>query len=260
MLTVDPSSVLGSGEIALNIVRFLITFAVGAVITKVVVMPLVGRAVSRKADTRTHHSIVNFAGLSGLFISFTIALQAGDFGNLASIIGAIAAALTVAVGFGMRDQVSNIMAGVFLYFDTPFVKGDFIEVNGQSGVVRETNLRDTVIKDESSQKKVIPNAMITGNPTINYTRSDKTRRAFKVDLDPEKIDETEETLAEAAAETSEILEKPEPNTKIDAEEKKAVLHYWIRNPRKAESIESDLSRLYLKKASEKGLLKKEEKE
>lgn len=257
MITVDPSTVLGSGEIAVNIIRFLVVFASGAVLTRVALMPLVKRAVSRRAATETSHSIVNFSGLTGLFISFTVALQAGSFGNLASIIGAITAALTVAVGFGMRDQVSNIMAGVFLYFDTPFVEGDYIQVNEEAGVVVETNLRGTMIKDSKSQKTVIPNAMITGNPTTNYTRANRTRSNLSVKFDAEKVEGVEDLLKKIADEHEELLEKPEPEVRFRSEGPEAVLHYWIENPSKKDRVKSELTKRYLAEASEKEILEQE---
>ncbi|QKQ98320.1 mechanosensitive ion channel [Candidatus Nanohaloarchaea archaeon] len=258
MIQVDPSTVLGSGEIAVNIIRFLITLAAGAVITRVAVMPMTERLVRKKADTKTSHSIVNFAGLTGLFVSFTVALQAGSFGNLASIIGAIAAALTVAVGFGMRDQISNVMAGVLMYFDPPFVRGDYIEVNEKSGVVKQTNLRDTVIKNDKSQKVVLPNAMITGNPTLNYTRADRTKRNLTVDLEPDKLEEVQELLKEVAGENEEVRDKPVPEVRIDSEGPKATLYYWIDRSSRSEKIKSDLTEQYLSQASERGLTGKKD--
>jgi small conductance mechanosensitive channel len=250
MIPVDPSTVLGSGEVAINILRFLIVFVSGAVLTRIALMPLVERAVSRKAARETSHSIVNFSALTGLFISFTVALQAGSFGGLASIIGAIAAALTVAVGFGMRDQVSNIMAG-------EFVKGDYIQVNEESGVVVETNLRGTTIKDSKSQKTVIPNAMITGNPTTNYTRDRRTRSNLSVKFDAEKADEAEKLLKKIAEEHEELLEKPEPEVRFRSEGPEAVLHYWIKNPSNKDRVKSELTKRYLLEAPEKQILEQE---
>ena len=258
MVPIDPSTVLGSGEVAINIFRFIIVFASGAIITRVALMPLVERAVSRKAARETSHSIVNFSALTGLFISFTVALQAGSFGGLASIIGAIAAALTVAVGFGMRDQVSNIMAGVFLYFDTPFVKGDYIQVEDESGVVVETNLRGTTIKDSKSQKTVLPNAMITGNPTTNYTRDRRTRSNLSVKFDAEKAEEAEALLKELSDEHEELLEKPEPEVRFNSEGPEAVLHYWIKNPSNKDRVKSELTKRYILEASEKQILEQKE--
>ena len=86
-----------------QLARFLVTLLVGVAVTRILLMPASRRLVSKKGDRKVTHSIENLVGVTGLFLTFTVALQAGSFGGLATIIGAIAAALTVAVGFGMRD-------------------------------------------------------------------------------------------------------------------------------------------------------------
>ncbi|MFB6115068.1 MAG: hypothetical protein ABEK04_02160, partial [Candidatus Nanohalobium sp.] len=110
-----------------QLARFFLALIGGVAVTKLVLMPLTRRLMKKKGDKKALHSIENLVGVVGLFLTFTIALQVGNFGSLATIIGAIAAALTVAVGFGMRDQVSSVVGGIFIHLDNPFVKGDYIK-------------------------------------------------------------------------------------------------------------------------------------
>ncbi|MFB6182515.1 MAG: mechanosensitive ion channel domain-containing protein [Candidatus Nanohaloarchaea archaeon] len=115
----------------------------------------------RGKQKKSIHSVENIVGVIGLFITFTVGLQAAKFGNLATILGAIAAALTVAVGFGMRDQISSLVAGILIQLDNPFVKGDYIKVNDQEGKVKEINLRTTIINGKNNEKLVLPNNVLT---------------------------------------------------------------------------------------------------
>jgi small-conductance mechanosensitive channel len=110
-----------NSQVIIQLARFLITLGIGILATRLVLMPFTHRILVRNRDEKTLHSMVNFVGIIGLFLSLTLALQAGSFGNLTTIIGAIAAALTVAIGFGMREQVGNMVSGLFIYFDNPFI-------------------------------------------------------------------------------------------------------------------------------------------
>ena len=68
--------------------------------------------------------------------------------------------MTVAVGFGMRDQVGNLVSGIFIHFDNPFIKGDYIKVEETEGVVQEIHLRETIINGAGSEKTMIPNSKL----------------------------------------------------------------------------------------------------
>jgi len=64
-----------------------------------------------------------------------------------------------ALGFALRDAVSNLLAGVLIVVYRPFVIGDHLCVAGASGRVREINLRYTIIDSEGGEE-MIPNQMI----------------------------------------------------------------------------------------------------
>ncbi len=64
-----------------------------------------------------------------------------------------------ALGFALRDAVSNLLAGVLIVVYRPFVIGDHLSVAGASGRVREINLRYTIIDSEEGEE-LIPNQVI----------------------------------------------------------------------------------------------------
>lgn len=254
-----PENLVGSQEVMLKLGRFILTLVIGGFLTRAVLMPATARLLKKRKDEKTLHSIVNIVGIIGFFLTLTVALQAGSFGNLATIIGAIAAALTVAVGFGMREQVGNVVSGIFIYFDNPFILGDYIKNGEVEGVVKEINLRDTIINGSESEKTVIPNSQLMNSPTKNFTKGRKTKTSISVELKPEKLEEVRETLLEAARSHEKALEKPEPEVSMKSGEKfSAELHYWINNPGESKAIRSNVVEEYLRKAQEKGLLKYEE--
>lgn len=70
-----------------------------------------------------------------------------------------------AVGFALKDLVSNFLSGLLILIYNPFVRGDRVTVSGQGGMVVEVNLRYTVLKDED-KRILVPNASIFSNVVI----------------------------------------------------------------------------------------------
>lgn len=247
----------------LQLGRFFLTFLIGIAFTKLVLMPAARRLVSRKGDRKATHSIENLVGVFGLFLTFTVALQAGSFGNLATIIGAIAAALTVAVGFGMRDQVASVVGGIFIHLDNPFIKGDYIKTGDYEGVVKEIKLRATTLNGSSSEKLVVPNSTLVTNPVKNFTKGSRTKTSLETSLDPLKQEKHAELLKEAANNQDEVLTNPEPKVMLKGLEDgkvNAELHYWLRDSGDVKNVRSRVLNNYIDRAIEEGLIKEEEKE
>lgn len=65
-----------------------------------------------------------------------------------------------ALGFALKDVISNVLAGVLILIYKPFVKSDYIKVKGHEGLVVSTDLRYTILRDEAGAKLYIPNAML----------------------------------------------------------------------------------------------------
>lgn len=75
-----------------------------------------------------------------------------------------------AIGFALKDLVSNFVAGLLILIYNPFIRGDKVTVSGQGGMVIEINLRYTVLKDED-KKILVPNASIFSNVVIVERKS-----------------------------------------------------------------------------------------
>jgi small-conductance mechanosensitive channel len=247
----------------LQLARFLVTLIAGVAATRLLLMPATRKIVRKKGDREAIHSIENLVGVLGLFLTFTVALQAGNFGNLATIIGAIAAAVTVAVGFGMRDQVASLVGGIFIHLDNPFVRGDYIKMDEYEGVVREIKLRATVLNGKTSEKLVVPNGALVTNSVRNFTKGNRTKTSLEMSLEAPKQEAHSGILKEAAGEHEGVLSRPEPEIVLKGLEDgkvNAELHYWVRNSEDVEKVRSGVLEKYIQKGVEEGLISEEKEE
>ena len=67
-----------------------------------------------------------------------------------------------ALGFALKDALSNLLAGALILIYRPFRKGDKISVSGGEGEVVEVNFRYTVLLD-SANTYLIPNSTLLTN-------------------------------------------------------------------------------------------------
>lgn len=249
-------------DVYFQLARFVVAIIAGTFLTRTLLMPLTRRAMVRKgSDVKAKHSMENIVGLVGLFLTFIVALQAGNFGNLVTVLGTVAAALTVAIGFGMRDQVSSVVAGIFIHTDNPFVKGDYIKFNDVEGVVKEIKLRATTLNGEHNEKQVVPNNLLTTNTVKNLTKGQKTKAVVETKIDSDKLEEASKLLSDAATEQEEVLEKPA--TQIDytgMEDGKVItkLSYWVKNSENVKPVRTRVLDSFNQGAVEKGIFEQKE--
>ncbi|HLG72798.1 MAG TPA: mechanosensitive ion channel domain-containing protein [Chloroflexota bacterium] len=76
-------------------------------------------------------------------------------------------ALSLAVTFAIQDVLKNLVAGMYLLWERPFVIGDAIKVKDVSGAVEDIRVRTTVLRAENGQLVVVPNAVLFTEIVIN---------------------------------------------------------------------------------------------
>jgi len=81
---------------------------------------------------------------------------------------ASASVLGVALGFGSQSLVKDIIGGFFILFEDQFSVGDYVQTGQFSGVVEETGIRATHLRDWGGELHIIPNGSITA--VTNFSR------------------------------------------------------------------------------------------
>ncbi len=129
---------------------------------------------------------------------------------LDGMVGALSA-VTLAIGLAVQDIISGVASGLMLVSIHPFGVGDVIEIDGNTGSVKEVNLFHTILMSADGRKIVIPNKTIFSANLINLSSS-PTRRIdidFGVDYDND-IDKVKAMMLKVAKSNSKVLKSPKP--------------------------------------------------
>jgi len=89
--------------------------------------------------------------------------------NLNVLVGAAGVA-SVAIGFASQTTMSNLISGVFILLERPFMVGDTIKVGSTSGEVALMGLFSTILKTPENMMVRIPNETLMKSEITNATR------------------------------------------------------------------------------------------
>lgn len=106
-----------------------------------------------------------YYGVLGLFVA-TALQQVGV--DLTVLVGA-AGILSVAIGFAAQTSASNIISGLFLLGERPFVLGDVIEIEGEKGEVVGIDLLSVKLRTFANVLVRVPNETLLKANLRNLT-------------------------------------------------------------------------------------------
>ena len=169
---------------------------------------------SRHFDKTMGSFLGNVARYGVLVLTIIFVLQQFGF-QTASLIALLGAA-GLAIGLALQGVLSGVASGVMLVVFRPIKVGDFIEVNGYMGTVKDISIFTTELATVDNVQVIIPNNDVWSQTIRNYSVYD-TRRAewtFGVGYSAD-LKQAEQVIRDVIFSDERSLSEPEPFLQVN---------------------------------------------
>lgn len=239
----DPE-VMGNAaaDMVANLVIGVTTFAAFYVLWWL--LNAAARPVMRRArtDETTRDFVLTILKFAVLTLGVVNAMAAVGV-NTASLIASLGIA-GLTLGFAARDALSNLISGLLIFWDRPFVIGDLVEVGDSYGRVDRITLRSTRVVTPDGRMLAIPNTEIINRTVASYTNFPTLRISVPVQVGVnEDIDRVREILLGLVVGNDAYLAEPKPRAPVTALGDYNItmeLQAWIRDERKHGALRAAL--------------------
>lgn len=138
----------------------------------------------------------------------------GYLGIETSGISALIASVGVAAGLAINGTLANLAGGVMILVTRPFRVDDFIEAQGEQGVVEEIKICYTKIHTMDNRTIYLPNSALSTGTIINYSEKDLRRVDLEFSVAGNDPTQVRDILLDVCAKEEKVLGDPEPFARI----------------------------------------------
>ena len=207
----------------------VVILIIGVLIIRVL-MKLIEASLNKSRLEKAAYSLIISLSKAAMYILLFL-IAASTLGIDVSSIVALASVLTLALSLALQNMVSNVIGGFTLLYTHPLHSGDFVEIAGQSGTVREINMTYTVLETFDKRVVSIPNSAVVAAQIVNYSSADSRR--VEIDVSASYNSPTQkvlDALVQAGTVDNALLE-PAPAAVITGYGDSAIgysLRIWVK--------------------------------
>ncbi len=199
----------GLGNYMVDKVVPILVFVVIGILVIGIIRRILRKFLEKSKLEKAAHSLILSLVSVVLYLVLGLAAASGLGINVTGVI-ALASVLTLAVSLSVQNALTNVIGGFTLLSTQPFHSGDFVEIAGKSGVVREIGMTYTKLVAADNKVISIPNSSVVANDIINFTMLGTRRAEIAVSASYDApIDKVREALI-GACKVEGALEDPAP--------------------------------------------------
>ena len=198
----------------MNAIKALIVLILGWTVARAI-SGLVRRRIN--ATPHIDPTLGNFVAslVKWVLLATVLVAVLGIFGIEATSIVAILGAASLAIGLALQGTLGDLAAGVMLVLFRPYKLGQYVDIGGTAGTVRDLNLFTTELVTPDNVQIIVPNGRSWGAVITNYSVHD-TRRielVFSIDYG-DSADEAMSIIMDAASADIRVLGDPGPWVRV----------------------------------------------
>jgi small conductance mechanosensitive channel len=149
-----------------------------------------------------------------------------------TVFAALIGAIGVALGLALSGTLQNFTSGILILILKPYVVGDNIIAQGQTGTVASIQIFYTVVITFDNQTVVIPNSKLSNEVIVNLSREGIRRLDIELKLSFSfAFEEVKRTVEKTIAHFPEVL-KEQPSRvgiiAIDPDGYKVAVQIWVK--------------------------------
>ncbi len=202
------------GPLVITVGKALIVLVVGWIVAGTL-SSMISRRVA--AHPNLDVTIGNFVASIVRWVILLVVLIAvlGLFGISATSLVAVLGAATLAIGLALQGTLADLAAGFMLVLFRPYKVGQYVDIGGTAGTVKDLNLFVTELITPDNVQIVMPNGKAWGSIITNFS-AHKNRRVdltFGIDYEDD-ADKAIKIIKDLAAADSRIHDDPEPWVRV----------------------------------------------
>jgi len=175
-----------------------------------VMQPIFRRSKLDRTTTIFANSIIKY----GILI-FGVITALDSIGIKTSAVLASLGIVGLTIGFAARDSLSNLISGLIIFLDRPFVIGDLVEVDGHYGQVNRITLRSTRIVTVDGKMLSVPNLDMVNKTVTSYTNFPHLRLDVQVTVGVnEDLDKARAILLKMVEDKAVYMKNPKPSVVV----------------------------------------------
>lgn len=199
----------------LNILRSILYLTLTYVLVKNIAGILEVTFFSRiKLSKGTPHTIIAILTYTIIILGSIFAFSA--IGISWSKLQWVFTALSVGLGFGVREIFGSFVSGAILLLERPIRVGDKVTVGNFKGIITKIRLRSTTLIDEDNMEVVLPNQAFVTDRFINWTLNNTITRiqiVMKINSGADLL-LVRQLLLQAASEAEKVMKEEEPSVNL----------------------------------------------